>query len=300
MMSRTFLFGAGYSAKALASLLQRDGHHVAGTTRSAEKLGDLRDGGIAPFLFDGSEPSSDVIGELRQTTHLLVSIAPGKSDPVLAVARNVIESAMPELRWIGYYSTVGVYGDHDGGWVSEQTPCRPVSKRSRERLNAELAWQVLGRDIDVPVAIMRLAGIYGPGRNALGNLENGTARRIIKPGQVFNRIHVDDIAGATLHLAQRDQGGVFNFSDDFPAPAEDVVTFAAGLMGVEPPPEIAFDDAALSPMGRSFYEENKRVSNGALKEAGYSHVYPDYRTALQAMWAGRTYRGGNRALLGNR
>lgn len=299
MTSRYFLFGAGYSAKAFAALARRDGDHIAGTTRKAENFPALQDSGIAPFVFDGSTAGGDLVEELKRTTHVLISIAPNGDDPVLAVARAVIATAMPHLRWIGYYSTLSVYGDHEGRWISEDAICNPVSRHARQRLDAELAWQALGREINVPVAIMRIAGIYGPGRNALANLESGTARRIIKPGQVFNRIHVDDIAGATLLLAQGNRGGVYNFSDDLPAPAEDVVTFAADLMGVAPPPEIAFEDADLSPMGRSFYEETKRAANDALKAEGYRFVYPDYRTALQAMWADGTYRGGNRALLGN-
>lgn len=291
MTMRFFLFGAGYSAKALAALARQDGLVVAGTTRSPDKLDGLRASGIEPLLFDGTALSPELADELRLTTHLVVSIAPGAADPVLAVARDAIANAMPNLRWIGYLSTVGVYGNQDGGWVADDTPCQPVSPHSRDRLRAEQAWQALGAETGIAVAILRLSGIYGPGRNALANLENGTARRIIKPGQIFNRIHVADIAGATMLLARHVQGGIYNVSDDEPAPAEDVVTYAATLMGVEPPQEIAFDDAELSPMGRSFYGENKRVSNAGLKAAGYAFAFPDYRAALDAMWADGSYRG---------
>lgn len=297
MNMRFFLFGAGYSAKALAALAKAESHAVAGTTRTQDKIEALRADGIEPLLFDGTTLSPELAAELRQTTHLVVSIAPGAADPVLAVARDMIATAMPNLRWIGYFSTVGVYGNQDGGWVADDTPCQPVSPHSRHRLRAEQAWQALGAGIGVAVAILRLSGIYGPGRNALVNLENGTARRIIKPGQIFNRIHVADIAGATMLLARQDRGGVFNVSDDEPAPAEAVVSYAAGLMGIEPPPEIAFDDADLSPMGRSFYSENKRVSNAGLKSEGYKFVFPDYHAALDAMWADGSYRGGKARML---
>src|SRR5690606_15025746 len=199
------------------------------------------------------------------------------ADPVLRVARETILSGMPKLRWIGYLSTVGVYGDHFGAWVDEETECRPLSKRSIERLNAERQWQALGEEASVPVAVLRLAGIYGPGRNAFANLANGTARRIVKPGQVFNRIHVADIAASTLHLAEEATGGIFNITDAEPCPPQDVVAYAAKLMGKEPPPETPFDEAEMTPMARSFYGENKRVSNARLKAAGLVLKFPNYR-----------------------
>ena len=229
---------------------------------------------------------------LSQATHLVVSIAPEEAgDPVLAVARQTIAGQMPDLRWIGYLSTVGVYGDHGGGWVDETSECRPVSRRSVMRVAAEQEWLALGEETGLPVAILRLSGIYGPGRNAFVNLANGTAKRLVKQGQVFNRIHVADIAGALWHLGGRELGGVFNVTDDLPAPPQDVVAYAAGLMGVEPPPEISFDTAQLSPMARSFYGENKRVSNAAIKQVGYRFRYPDYRLAFDAMWAAQDWAG---------
>jgi nucleoside-diphosphate-sugar epimerase len=203
----------------------------------------------------------------------------------------VIAGLAPRLRWIGYLSTVGVYGDHGGAWVDETSDCRPVSRRSVQRVAAEREWLTLGRQTGLPVALLRLSGIYGPGRNALVNLKNGTAKRLVKPGQVFNRIHVADIAGALWHLGSREQGGVFNVTDDLPAPPQDVVTYAAGLMNVEPSPEIPFASAQLSPMARSFYGENKRVSNAALKAAGYVFRYPDYRSAFEIMWADGSWEG---------
>ncbi|RWA58140.1 SDR family oxidoreductase [Mesorhizobium sp.] len=285
-----FVFGAGYSGKAFARA-SRDGVTIRGTTRSPKKFAVLGQAGIAPLRFDGALTAE--IGEaLKTTTHLIVSVAPEEAgDPVLGAAREAI-AAMPALEWIAYLSTVGVYGDHGGGWVDERAECRPVSKRSVMRVAAEQEWLKLGQEIGRPVAILRLSGIYGPGRNALVNLADGTARRLVKPGQVFNRIHCDDIAGALWHLAGKNSGGIFNVTDDEPAPPQDVVAYAAGLMGVEPPPEIAFETAQLSPMARSFYGENKRVSNAAIKAAGYGFAFPDYRSALDQMWADGSWREG--------
>jgi len=285
-----FILGAGYSGKAFARA-NRDAAVILGTTRSEEKFEALRRAGIAPLLFDGALTGE--IGEaLAKTTHLVISVAPEEAgDPVLNAAREAI-AGMPAVEWIGYLSTVGVYGDYGGAWVDETAACRPVSKRSVMRVEAEQAWLKLGAEIGKPVAILRLSGIYGPGRNALVNLENGTARRLVKPDQVFNRIHCDDIAGALWQLVEGNTGGIFNVTDDEPAPPQDVVAYAASLMGVEPPPEIPFDTAQLSPMARSFYGENKRVANAAIKAAGYSLRFPDYRAAFDHMWASGDWRDG--------
>ncbi|OBQ67212.1 SDR family oxidoreductase [Mesorhizobium erdmanii] len=284
------IFGAGYSGKAF-SRASKGAAEILGTTRSEQKFASLRQAGIAPLLFDGA--LTDEIGEaLRKATHLVMSVAPEEAgDPVLNAAREAI-TGMPALEWIGYLSTVGVYGDYQGAWVDETAACRPVSKRSVMRVEAEQAWLKLGEQIDRPVAILRLSGIYGPGRNALVNLENGTARRLVKAGQVFNRIHCDDIAGALWQLVEASKGGIFNVTDDEPAPPQDVVAYAASLMGVEPPPEIPFDTAQLSPMARSFYGENKRVANAAIKATGYRFRFPDYRAAFDKMWASGDWRDG--------
>lgn len=279
-----FIFGAGYSARAFAGAAGAEAARIFGTTRTAEKFPVLRAAGIEPFVFDGAAVSDAVRDALRTATHLIVSIAPGEAgDPVLRAFPD-LRSAMPALEWIGYLSTVGVYGDHGGAWVDEATPCRPVSKRSVERVAAEQAWQDAAARAGAPLAVLRLSGIYGPGRNAFVNLENGTAKRLVKAGQVFNRIHVADIAGALLLLSKRRLGGIYNVTDDLPAPPQDVVAHAAGLMGMAAPPEEDFETAALSPMARSFYGENKRVSNAAIKKAGYSFQFPDYRAALSALW----------------
>jgi nucleoside-diphosphate-sugar epimerase len=291
MSRRYFIFGAGYSGRAFARLVSREAF-VAGTTRSPEKFARLRAAGIEPYIFDGDAISDAVRSELADTTHLIVSAAPNEAgDPVLGHGRDVLATGMPRLEWIGYLSTVGVYGDHCGGWVDESGECRPVSRRSVMRVLAERDWLSFGRETGVAVAVLRLSGIYGPGRNAFVNLAAGTARRLVKPGQVFNRIHVADIAGALEHLAGRSIAGIFNVTDDLPAPPQDVVAYAADLMAVEPPPEIPFETAQLSPMARSFYGENKRVSNAAIKQAGYRFKFPDYRTALDSMWAERNWRG---------
>jgi nucleoside-diphosphate-sugar epimerase len=290
-----FIFGAGYSGKAIAEAGAASSDTLFGTTRSPEKFDGLRQAGITPLVFDGTL-GAESEAALSQTTHLVVSIAPGEAgDPVLDAARAVIVENMPALRWIGYLSTVGVYGDRGGGWVDETAGCRPVSRRSVMRVAAEQAWLALGRETGKPVAVMRLSGIYGPGRNAFVNLRNGTAKRLVKPGQVFNRIHRDDIGGAVRHLAATDHGGIFNVTDDFPSPPQDVVTYAAKLMGVEPPPEISFDTAELSPMARSFYGENKRVSNQATKAAGYRFLFPDYRSAFDRMWADGSWSDGEQS-----
>jgi nucleoside-diphosphate-sugar epimerase len=291
MTPRFFIFGAGYSGRAFSRLVQ-DEAAVAGTTRSRENFARLRAAAITPYQFEGETIADTVRSALAETTHLVISTAPGETgDPVLAVGRDMLARDMPRLRWVGYLSTVGVYGDHGGAWVDETSECRPVSRRSVLRVAAEQDWLGFGQAASVPVAVLRLSGIYGPGRNAFVNLANGTARRLVKPGQVFNRIHVADIAGALRHLACGATGGIFNVTDDEPAPPQDVVAYATKLMAIAPPPEIPFDTAQLSPMARSFYSENKRVSNASIKKAGYRFAFPDYRAAFDSMWAAGEWRG---------
>lgn len=285
MAFNLFLLGAGYSARAYARRAKGRAGSVQGTTRSPEGLAALRGAGILPFLFDGTAIGSDMATALRTTTHLVLSAAPdGAGDPLLRLLPRPVTQAMPALRWVGYLSTIGVYGDHGGARVTEASDLRTASPRALARIGAERAWIEAGETAGVAVAILRLGGIYGPGRNALVNLARGTARRIVKPGQVFNRIHVADIAGALDHLAERGTGGIFNVCDDAPGPPQDVIGFAAGLMGIEPPPQIPFDAAEMTPMARAFWGQNKRVSNARLKEAGYVFRYPDHRVALEAMW----------------
>lgn len=284
MTDSYLLIGAGYSARAFARSLPA-GAQLAGTTRTSAGFARLETAGIRPLAFDGSGMPEQFAAAMRDATHIVLSAAPDAGgDPLLRLMPGGLRGAAPALQWIGYLSTVGVYGDHEGHWIDEDALCRPRPGRSDFRLETERAWQAAADEAGVPLAILRLSGIYGPGRNALVNLAAGTARRIIKPGQVFNRIHVADIVGALSHLAAREQGGVFNVTDDEPSPPQDVVEYAAALMGVEPPPEIAFEDAGLSPMARSFYGELKRVSNKRIKDAGYVFRCPHYRAAFDAMW----------------
>ncbi len=284
---RIFIFGAGYSARTFARQVAAGAASIHGTTRSTERFEALAADAVVPLVYGGDGFGEPLLPPLRAATHLLVSLAPGEAgDPVLDdLARARLE--MPALRWIGYLSTVGVYGDHGGAWVDEETVCRPSSDRSRWRLAAEQGWTSLAERLGVPIAILRLSGIYGPGRNAFVNLEKGTARRVVKPGQVFNRVHVEDVAGAARHLMGAGAGGIYNVTDDEPAPPQDVVTYAAELMGIEPPPPIPFDEAGMGPMARSFYSECKRVSNAKLKSAGYVLRFPNYRIALESLWSAR-------------
>jgi nucleoside-diphosphate-sugar epimerase len=285
------IFGIGYSGLAIARELSASGAIVTGTTRKERRFAEIRAAGAKPELYAGEGFSAALAAKLAEATHIVVSIAPDHGgDPLLADFAAGLKSACPKLEWVGYLSTVGVYGDHDGGWVDEETACRPVSRRSMARVEAETAWADLCARDGVPLAILRLSGIYGPGKNALANLAAGTARRLVKPGQVFNRIHVEDIAGATALLAGKRAGGIFNVTDDEPAPPQDVVAFAATLMGVEPPPETDFSTADLSPMARSFYGENKRVSNAKIRALGYAFRHPDYRAALTNLWRSGTWR----------
>lgn len=284
-----FVFGAGYSAQAAITALRADGDpSVTATTRSPEKAADLTRKGVTSLVFDGSSPSALLRPALETATHLLVSIAPGPDgDPVLAHhAADLL--AAPNLKWIGYYSTIGVYGDAEGQWIDETALTEPLSARNRYRLDAEAGWQALAEEKSIPLAILRLAGIYGPSRSPFEKLRSGTARRIVKPGQVFNRIHVQDIGAITALAAQNRLHGIFNICDDEPAPPQDVIAHAAQLLGMTPPPEIAFEQADLSPMARTFYAGNRRVSNAKIKSAlGYALKFPTYREGHAAIFAQR-------------
>jgi nucleoside-diphosphate-sugar epimerase len=287
-----FIFGAGFSGLEIGRQLHGRGIPVAGTTRGADKVDRLQSAGIEPVVFDGKTLEPSLLERLGAVTHLLMSIGPEKGgDPLLPAQAGTLTDALPSLQWIGYLSTVGVYGDHDGAWVDEETACKPVSARSVERLAAEQAWTAFAGNRGVALAILRLSGIYGPGRNTFCNLRDGSAKRIIKPSQVFNRIHVSDIGRAAQHLGGSLTGGLFNVTDTEPAPPQDVVTYAANLMGISPPPETAYDEAIMSPMARSFYGEVKKVSNAKLRATGFVLQYPDYRTALTAMWQNDEWAG---------
>jgi nucleoside-diphosphate-sugar epimerase len=286
-MPHLFCFGLGYSAQALAQHLLKQGWTVSGTVRNADKAGP-RDTRIKALAFDGSGPSDEVRSALKQATHILVSAPPGEAgDPVLACHGADIAAQAGHLKWIGYLSTVGVYGNRGGVWVDEETPPAPVNERGRRRLAAELDWAALGAKAGIPVAVFRLAGIYGPGRSPFEKLKRGEARRIVKPGQIFNRIHVNDIAAVLAASIARppETFRVYNVCDDEPAPPQDLTAFAAKLLGVPPPPEEPFETAELSPMAKSFYADNKRCRNARIKtELGVELAFPDYRAGLTALY----------------
>jgi nucleoside-diphosphate-sugar epimerase len=290
--TRLFVFGLGYTGLAFARSMRGGAASIGGTVRSAEKAAELRAEGIEAIVFDGQRPGEDVAAALGVATHILVTISQGEGgDPVLAVHGDDIMAAR-DLAWIGYLSTVGVYGDHGGAWVDEETPPDPRVARTAARIAAEKAWTEFGQRRDVPVGIFRLAGIYGPGRNPFVKLADGTAHRIVKPGQVFNRIHVADIAATLRAAIVRPAARLYNVADDEPAPPQDVTSTAARLMGVTPPPEVPFADADLSPMARSFYEGNRRVSNRRIREElGVTLAYPTYRDGLSALWRDGTWQG---------
>ena len=275
---RFFCFGLGFSALALAPQLRDKGFAIAGTCRSEEKAVKLRAEGIDAFVYGPDHALAPAA--LEGTTHLLLSIPPDEAGD--SVARDLGNSlqALP-LQWVGYLSTTGVYGDRGGDWVDEASPLAPSTARGRRRLEAEEQWAAL----DLPLHIFRLAGIYGPGRNQLATLRAGTAKRIVKEGQVFSRIHVEDIANIlAASIAQPAPGTAYNVCDNEPAPPQEVVTYAADLLGIDPPPEVPFEEADLSPMAKSFYAESKRVSNKRIREElGVTLRYPTYREGLRAL-----------------
>jgi len=285
---KLMILGLGYTATIFARRRRAAGDQVAGTVRDAERARALRAEGIAAMPFEAQAGElGPVAAALREAEALLVSVPPAPAgDPLPErLAADVRDAA--RLRWIGYLSTVGVYGDQGGAWIDETTPCAPQSARGRARLAAEEGWSELGRSAGKPVIVFRLPGIYGPSRNPLQALRAGSARRIVKTGQVFNRVHVGDIATALdASLAADTAGAVYNLTDDEPAPPQDVVAFAARLLNMAPPPEIPFEEAGLSPMAASFYGENKRVRNDLIKRAlGFIPAFPSYREGLQALLA---------------
>ncbi len=277
---RTLLsLGHGYSAAALARLLVPAGWRVIGTTRDPARLPDIAATGVEPLLWPGADPAAAIAA----ADHLLSSVPPGPdgSDPVLAALGPLL--AGRRWLWAGYLSTTGVYGDTGGAWVDEDSPLAAGQPRGRARIAAETAWQGSG----LPVHIFRLAGIYGPGRGPFEKVRSGTARLIVKPGQYFSRIHVDDIARVlAASIARPRPGAVYNVCDDAPVPPEAVLSHAAALLGLPPPPEVAFAEAEMTAMARSFYAESRRVRNDRIRrELGVRLLYPDYRAGLAAVLA---------------
>lgn len=283
-----FFFGMGYSslatARSMHEIIDKD-VPIAGTTRTEEGVERLAESPYRLHVFDGMRRGATLGGDLAKATHVVLSIPPNDDgDPALNLHGDDLMAA-PDLQWLCYFSTVGVYGDFDGAWIDETAPTRPINRRSRQRVEVEQLWRNFAARRGVPLLVLRLAGIYGPGRSSFDKLREGTARRIIKPGQVFNRIHVDDIGRITTLAAQKTLAGTFNLSDDEPAPPQDLVEYAARLMGVPVPPGIPFDTAQMTEMARSFYADNKRVSNAAIKAAlGTELSYPNYRVGLDAIF----------------
>lgn len=283
---KILVFGFGYTA----SHIPRERHEIVATVRTRAKADELGHTGITARVFSSDHADAEIAEDIGSSDAILSSVPPSENgDPVLVSFAGQIAHAT-NLRWVGYLSTVGVYGDHAGNWVDEKTPTTPDNGRLLDRVTAENGWLALGAHV------FRLAGIYGPGRNQLVQLAAGTARRIVKPGQVFNRVHVADIAAVIeASLAKSRPGGIYNVTDNEPAPPQDVVEFAAGLCGLAPPPEISFESAELSPMARSFYSHNRRVRNDLIRqELGVTLSYPSYREGLAALRAEGEGRSGSR------
>lgn len=280
MQNHMLSFGHGYSAQALARVLIPLGWRVTGTTRNPEKAERMQAAGVTPLLWDEAGHIKDALGA---STHVLVSAGPdAQGDPVLRDFGPDIKARARQFEWVGYLSTTGVYGDHQGQWVDENAPLTPATKRGIARVEAEAQWQNIP---ELKLHIFRLAGIYGPGRGPFSKVKNGTARRIIKKNQVFSRIHVDDIAQVLQASINRPRSGaVYNVCDDYPAPPQDVIAHAAELLGMPLPPAVKFEEAEMTPMARSFYAESKKVNNDLIKtELGVSLRYRDYRQGLAAL-----------------
>lgn len=284
-MNRLFCFGLGYCAGVLSRRLAAKGWAISGTATNSEKVAALKRDGYEAFIFDGQMHDPEIVEALNNSTHMLLSIPPdAEGDPAFTVYGAEIASSS-SISWIGYYSSVSVYGDSKGEWVNEETVPHPITERGMRRLTAENAWTELARTSGKTGVILRLPGIYGPGRSAVDQLRAGKARRIFKPGQVTNRAHVEDIATATEAALQLSAGvHIFNVTDDLPAPPQDVIAYGAELLGVPCPPATDPTDASLSPMARSFYAESKKVSNARMKdELGVRLAYPTYVEGLKAI-----------------
>lgn len=286
-MPHLFCFGLGYTATAMARILLQQGWKISGTCQAQDKQQALIDLGFEVVLFDGHRANDPVKALLNSATHILQSIAPdADGDPVLRVfGTEIIAAAAADLQWFGYLSTTAVYGDRQGGWVDETSRLKPAMPRGIWRAQAESLWYSHFEDDGLPVHIFRLAGIYGPGRNQLKKLLAGKARRIIRPGQFFSRIHVDDLAQTLLASIERpNPGSFYNVCDNEAVPPQEVIEFCAELLGIEAPPAELFDDAEMTAMARSFYSESKKVSNEKIKsELGIELKYPTYREGMKAL-----------------
>jgi hypothetical protein len=274
MKKHMLFFGFGFSAEALARRLDPAIWQISGTSRSVEGAAKIAARGHTGLAFGDMDMIPATV------THIVSSVPPDtQGDPVLRKFSGQLAARAKYFEWVAYLSTTGVYGDHGGAWVDEDTPLTPNTERGHRRQTAETAW------LELPVHIFRLAGIYGPGRNALESLKDGTAKRVIREGQVFSRIHVEDIAGILeASMAHPNPGRAYNVADNESCPPQDVITYGAELLGIPPPPEIPFENAELSPMARSFFMDSKRVSNARVKdELGYEFLFPDYRVGLKSL-----------------
>ena len=291
-MKKAFCFGYGYTCDYLGhELINRGDWQIAGTTRDSEKKDSLKQRGIEAHIFDEGHPLVDPRFILKDVTHLLISTPPGdEGDPVFQMYENDILNC-PNLKWVGYLSTTGVYGDRNGEWVDETAELQPTSQRGSRRKKAEKQWLSLAKSHDLPVHIFRLAGIYGPGRSALDSVRAGVARRINKPGHVFSRIHVEDIVQIlTASMANPSKGEIYNICDDEPAPSHEVIAYACELLGRAPPPLIDIDEANLAPITRSFYMDNRRIKNDKIKnDLGVQLKYKSFKEGLNACFEAENY-----------
>lgn len=289
---KIFCFGYGYCCDYLGHILKDQGNwDVGGTTRDPEKQQLLQQRGINAYLFSRDKPLPDLRYTLEGTTHLLLSIPPGDDGDPVFLAHGHELAQIESIEWVGYLSTTGVYGDRQGGWVDENAEISPTSKRGSRRAKAEEQWFSLYQQFDFPLDVFRLSGIYGPGRSALDSVRAGVARRIHKPGHAFNRIHVDDIIQTILTSMRRPvPGQAYNLADDKPSPSHEVISYACELLDIEPPPLIPFEQADMAPIARSFYKDNKRISNKKIKDQlGVDLRYPDYVSGLQNCLAVEQY-----------
>lgn len=291
---KLFCFGYGYTCDYLAhelSLREPEAWSLAGTTRDPDKRQALRARGVQAFNFDHENPLPDPLYILEGTTHLLISAPPDdEGDPAFIVHADDILK-IPTLQWVGYFSTTGVYGDRNGGWVDETSELRPSSRRGSRRVKAEEQWLSLFKSQGLPVHIFRLAGIYGPGRSALDSVRAGVARRINKPGHTFARIHVEDIVQVLIaSMVRPNPGSVYNVCDDAPAPSHEVIAYACELLGRDSPPLVDFEEADLAPITRSFYMDNRKVKSDKIKtELGVVLKYPDFRAGLRGCLEAEDY-----------
>lgn len=280
-----FCFGHGYCCDYLGHdlLKEENGWRISGTTRDHEKRDALRKRGIKTYIFDEHSPLPDALYILRDVTHILISTPPGNAGDPTFLAHGHDICKLPSIKWVGYLSTTGAYGDRGGGWVDENSELRPTTIRGSRRAKAEMQWLSLYKSHNLPVHIFRMAGIYGPGRCALDSVRSGIARRIDKPGHAFSRIHVEDIVQVLkASIANPAPGEIYNLSDDEPAPSHVVIEYACKLLGIPAPPLIPYDKADLAPIARSFYADNKRIKNDKIKnDLGIELKYKNYKEGLK-------------------